>query len=54
LILHSIKRINSDYIKRVQLRVAQGGHNIPDDVVRRRFKAGLNQFEMTYKPIVNA
>ena len=41
-------------IERVRLRVAQGGHNIPDDVVRRRFKAGLNQLEMTYKPIVNA
>lgn len=41
-------------IDRVRLRVSQGGHNIPEDVVRRRFKAGLNQFENTYKPIVNA
>ena len=41
-------------IERVRLRVTQGGHNIPDDVVRRRFEAGLTQFEKTYKPIVNA
>lgn len=40
-------------IDRVRLRVSQGGHNIPDDVVRRRFNAGLYQFEKTYKPIVN-
>ena len=41
-------------IDRVAIRVSQGGHNIPDDVIRRRFAAGLNQFEKTYKPIVNA
>ena len=41
-------------IDRVGIRVSQGGHNIPDDVIRRRFAAGLTQFEKTYKPIVNA
>ena len=41
-------------IDRVRIRVSQGGHNIPDDVIRRRFAAGLIQFEKTYKPIVNA
>ena len=41
-------------IERVRLRVTQGGHNIPDDVIRRRFDAGLTQFEKTYKLIVNA
>lgn len=41
-------------IERVRLRVAQGGHHIPAEVVRRRFAAGLQQFETTYKPIVNA
>lgn len=39
---------------RNQPPISQGGHNIPDDVIRRRFAAGLNQFEKTYKPIVNA
>ena len=41
-------------MERVRLRVSQGGHNIPDVVVRRRFDAGLTRFEKTYKPIVNA
>jgi predicted ABC-type ATPase len=41
-------------IERVQLRVSKSGHNIPDAVVRRRFDAELNQFEITYNPIVNA
>ena len=31
-------------LARVALRVARGGHNIPEDVVRRRWKAGLNAF----------
>jgi predicted ABC-type ATPase len=28
-------------IQRIALRVAAGGHNVPDDVVRRRFRRGL-------------
>jgi predicted ABC-type ATPase len=32
-------------IKRVQLRVAQGGHAIPEEVIRRRFAAGRGNFE---------
>ena len=28
-------------ISRVAERVAQGGHNIPEDVIRRRYIAGL-------------
>lgn len=40
-------------IARVALRVRQGGHNIPEDVVRRRFDAGLRNFENVYKPAVN-
>ncbi|MDR3616411.1 MAG: zeta toxin family protein [Candidatus Obscuribacterales bacterium] len=31
-------------IARVAERVAQGGHHVPDDVVRRRFAAGLLNF----------
>ena len=27
-------------VKRVQLRVAQGGHNVPEDVVKRRYHRG--------------
>jgi predicted ABC-type ATPase len=36
-------------IARVRARVAQGGHHVPDDVVRRRFFAGLNNFKTLYR-----
>jgi predicted ABC-type ATPase len=35
-------------IERVALRVKHGGHFIPDDVVRRRFAAGLRNFNQVY------
>ncbi len=38
-------------IARVAARVKQGGHNIPEDVVRRRFSAGLNNFHNFYKKL---
>ena len=38
-------------IARVRARVAAGGHNISDDVVRRRYFMGLNYFFETYVPI---
>ncbi len=40
-------------IARVAERVAQGGHHVPDDVVRRRFSAGLLNFETSYRTEVN-
>jgi predicted ABC-type ATPase len=40
--------------ERVQLRVAQGGHAIPEEVIRRRFAAGRSNFERLYKPLVDA
>ncbi|MET3106142.1 putative ABC-type ATPase [Oxalobacteraceae bacterium GrIS 2.11] len=39
---------------RVAKRVSHGGHNIPEDTVRRRFKSGLGNFHQVYKPLVNA
>jgi predicted ABC-type ATPase len=41
-------------VARVAGRVAQGGHHIPEPVIRRRFEAGLRNFHHRYKPIVNA
>ena len=38
---------------RVQLRVRHGGHSISPEVITRRFKAGLRNFEALYKPLVN-
>ena len=39
-------------IDRVASRVCQGGHNIPEDVIRRRFVSGLNNFHNLYKTVV--
>lgn len=45
---------NPDFaIQRVNMRVKQGGHFIAGDVVRRRFYAGLKNFNDVYKPIVD-
>ena len=41
-------------IARVAQRVLQGGHDIPEDVIRRRFAAGMDNFERVYKGAVNA
>ncbi len=38
-------------IARVKSRVEAGGHNIPENVVRRRYYMGLNYFFETYAPI---
>jgi len=40
-------------IARVAQRVKAGGHNIPEPVIRRRFKAGLDNLENLYKPLVD-
>ncbi len=40
-------------IQRVALRVEQGGHDIPEAVIRRRFSSGLANFELHYKPAVD-
>lgn len=41
-------------VQRLADRVAQGGHGIPEAIVRRRFDTGLRNFEGVYKPLVNA
>lgn len=41
-------------IARVQERVRQGGHDVPDAVIRRRFEAGWRNFHGLYAPLVNA
>ena len=40
-------------VARVAKRVSQGGHNIPTDVVHRRFDAGLRNLFQLYIPIVD-
>lgn len=41
-------------LARVSARVAQGGHAVPNDVVRRRFDAGWRHFESIYRQIVDS
>lgn len=40
-------------IERVARRVRQGGHNIPEPVIRRRFKAGLELLHSHYQQVVD-
>lgn len=41
-------------IDRVKTRVAQGGHDIPDDVIARRFYRSQKNLKILFKPIVDA
>lgn len=40
-------------IARVKQRVCEGGHSIPEDVIRRRYEAGLQNFSQIYKDLVD-
>jgi len=44
---------NEASIERVRRRVEAGGHDIPEDVIRRRFVKSLNYLDSRYKPIVD-
>jgi predicted ABC-type ATPase len=39
--------------KRVEIRVSQGGHNIPEATIRRRYKLGISNFAKLYSPLAN-
>lgn len=41
-------------IERVAERVRQGGHDIPEAVIRRRFAAGFENFHVHYKQVVDS
>lgn len=40
-------------ISRVSTRVKEGGHNIPEDVIRRRYKSGLTNFFTMFLPKID-
>ena len=40
-------------IARVEARVEQGGHNVPEETIRRRFASGIENFHRIYKPLVD-
>lgn len=41
-------------IRRVAQRVSMGGHNIPEDDIRRRFKRGIDNLQHLYMPICDS
>lgn len=41
-------------VRRVAQRVEQGGHNIPEPTIRRRYDAGIHNFFELYAPLVDA
>jgi predicted ABC-type ATPase len=40
-------------INRVAIRVSEGGHNIPNDVIARRYKRGIENLFKIYLPLCN-
>ena len=38
-------------IQRVKIRVSEGGHSIPEDIIRRRYKMGVNNLVNKYIPV---
>jgi predicted ABC-type ATPase len=41
-------------VRRVAERVRAGGHDVPEDVVRRRYRAGLRNFLTLYVPLAHS
>lgn len=41
-------------VSRVERRVSLGGHSVPEEVVRRRFRAGLRNFFGVYSTLVDS
>ena len=40
-------------VRRIKLRVAMGGHDVPEDTVRRRFGRSLLNFHSLYMPLAD-
>ena len=40
-------------IERVQIRIRQGGHAVPEDVIHRLYDAGWRNFQQIYKALVD-
>jgi predicted ABC-type ATPase len=55
IILYFLKLPNEEMaVHRVKLRVAEGGHNVPENVIKRRYKKGWYNFQNYYKHSVDA
>ena len=42
-----------DAVERVRLRATQGGHDVPEELVRHRFEKGLRNFRELYREAVD-
>jgi predicted ABC-type ATPase len=52
--LYFLRLPDSEFaVARVKQRVKEGGHNVPENVVHRRYHSGLSNFETLYKAIVD-
>jgi predicted ABC-type ATPase len=40
-------------VQRVRERVRAGGHDVPEEVIRRRYAAGLKNFSRLYEPLAD-
>lgn len=41
-------------IRRVEERVKTGGHSVPEETIRRRYKSGLKNFFNLYRPLTDS
>ena len=41
-------------VERVAVRVAQGGHDVPEPLIRRRFTRGWSNFQNVYRELVDS
>lgn len=41
-------------VERVRQRVASGGHNIPEESIRRRYRRGVENFFTLYRPLADS
>ena len=54
IVLHFIELPSDDFaVRRVAIRVAAGGHSVPEHDVRRRYHRGNKMFRDVYKPLVD-
>jgi predicted ABC-type ATPase len=52
--IHFIQVPSEDFaVQRVAMRVAMGGHAVPEPDIRRRYHRGLALLEQVYKPLVD-
>lgn len=55
IIIYYLKLSSVDIaVERVRLRVAQGGHEVPEDVIRRRFDRSWTNFQEIYKSLADS